>query len=574
MRATEILIPTMKELPSEAEIPSHQLLLKSGMIRRVAAGIYTYLPLGLRVIKKIEKIVREEMDKEGGQELLLPIIQPGDIWEESGRWEVYGEEMFKLNDRHDRGFCLGPTHEEIVTVLVRSEISSYKQMPLLLYQIQNKYRDEKRPRFGLMRSREFIMKDLYSFDQDIEGMEESYEKMYKAYSNIFRRCGLEYTVVDADSGAIGGAVSHEFMVLADTGEAEIVYCDECGYAANTEIAECSPSVVEYSGKFHKSEKDLVSTPGLKSIEEVSEYLEIPPQHMIKSLLYEADGELICVLIRGDRQINEIKLQNALDCVDLWLAPDEIIKRQNLIVGFVGPANLKGLRIIADREVSLMDFAVVGANKPDYHYIGVVPRRDFEINEEYDLRTIEEDEACPTCGSTLNKTRGIEVGQVFQLGTNYSEALNAVFTDENGKNQNIQMGCYGIGISRTMASAIEQNHDENGIIWPISIAPLHVVIIPVSSRDTEMMDIAENLYQELSEKGIEVMLDDRDESAGVKFKDADLIGYPFKIVIGKRTLKNKTVDVGNRKDSQEAAVELDKVCHYIGSLIDSEMGDLK
>jgi len=564
LRATELLAPTLRELPSEAEIPSHQLLLKAGMIRKVAAGIYTYLPLGFRVIKKIMDIVRDEMDKAGGQELLLPIIQPAEIWKESGRWDIYGEEMMRLNDRHGRSFCLGPTHEEIITVLVRSEISSYKQLPLMLYQIQNKYRDEKRPRFGLMRGREFIMKDLYSFDRDEEGMKVSYEKMYRAYSNVFDRCGLKYKVVEADSGAIGGNVSHEFVVLANTGEAEIVYCKACDYAANVEIAECSPEKLDNSVKF--SHKELVYTPGMKTIEQVSEFLKIPSKYMIKSLLYEADGELICVLIRGDRQINEVKLKNAFGCTNLQLATDETVSKNNLVAGFVGPVELEGIKIVSDLEVPLMESAVVGANKENYHYVGVIPEKDIKIDATFDLREIEEGEHCPKCGSDLYKTKGIEVGQIFQLGTKYSDSLNALYTDESGNTKKILMGCYGIGISRTMAAAIEQNHDKDGIIWPLAIAPFHVVVIPVSNRDEGMMKVAENIYEELGRLGIEVILDDRDERAGVKFKDADLIGYPYRITVGKKTLDNNTVDIKNRRSGEEITIDVGKIGEYMRSLI--------
>ncbi|KUK10535.1 MAG: Proline--tRNA ligase [Clostridia bacterium 41_269] len=569
LRASEYFTPTLREIPSEAEIPSHQLLLKAGMVRKAAAGIYTYLPMGYRVIEKIMKIIREEMNKAGGQELLLPILQPAGIWKESGRWDVYGEEMFRLKDRHGRDFCLGPTHEEIITILVRTEVSSYKQLPLLLYQIQNKYRDEKRPRFGPIRGREFIMKDLYSFDRDEAGMKRSYEKMYQAYINVFNRCGLKYKIVEADTGAIGGNKSHEFIALADTGEAEIVYCDKCDYAANVEIAPCKPSPPKAVKNVSFNNKELVHTPGLQSIEEVSQYLKIDPEYMIKSLIYEADGEIICVLIRGDRQINEIKLKNKLGCSNLYLAEENDFSKYNIVKGYVGPLGLKdknNIKIIADLEIPLMDYAVVGANRKDYHYVGVNPQRDIDIDEILDIRFVEEGEPCPNCSGTLHKTRGIEVGQIFQLGDKYSDALNAVFTDENGKAQKILMGCYGIGVSRTMAAAIEQNHDKDGIIWPISIAPFHVVIIPVSEKDEKMMNAAEKIYKDLNSLGIEVMLDDRDERAGVKFKDADLIGYPYRITVGKKTISDNTVDVKSRLSGEEVTVKLNEVGSYIKSLI--------
>ena len=536
------------------------------MIRKVASGIYTYLPLGFRTLQKIMNIVREEMDRAGGQELLLPIVQPAELWKDSGRWDVYGEEMFRLKDRHDRDFCLGPTHEEIVTALVRADVSSYKQLPLMLYQIQNKYRDEKRPRFGLMRGREFVMKDLYSFDRDPAAMQKSYEKMYSAYVNVFDRCGLEYKVVEADSGAIGGNISHEFMVLANSGEAEIVYCMECDYAANVEKAECIPCSIPETD-FQCSEPEMVHTPEMKTIEEVAHFLQLSPQCMIKSLLYEVDGEPVCVLIRGDRQINEIKLHRALGGLNINLADEGLFARLGLSQGFLGPVGLD-LKIVADLEIPMMESTVTGANKKDYHLLGVVPKRDIIISQTFDLREVEEGEPCPQCAGQMKKARGIEVGQVFQLGTKYSDALEAVFNDEQGKTRKMLMGCYGIGVSRTMAAAIEQNHDEEGIIWPLSIAPFHVVVVPVSEKDSEMMQAAVQLYQELSEQGVETILDDRSERAGVKFKDADLIGYPFRIIVGKGTVKNKTVDIKNRMTGQEETVPLGQVCSYISSLVNS------
>lgn len=564
MKMTEMFVPTLREVPAEAEIPSHQLLLRAGMMRKVAAGIYTYLPLGYRVLSKIMAIVREEMDRKGGQELMLPIIQPAELWQESGRWEVYGEEMFRLNDRHQRHFCLGPTHEEIITALVRANISSYKQLPQLLYQIQNKYRDEKRPRFGLMRGREFVMKDLYSFDRDPEGMKASYQKMYDAYCRIFDRCGLKYKIVEADSGAIGGNTSHEFMVLAGSGEAELVYCDACDYAANIEKAEAVPQPVSLEAEF--AERKLVHTPGMKTIAEVADFLKISPKQTVKSLLYEADGELVCAVIRGDRQINEVKLQHVLDVINLELASPEALEKRNMAVGFVGPVGLKVDKIVGDLEVPLMPSAVAGANREDYHYLGIVPEKDIQFDIVADLRNVEAGEACSKCGHPLKKARGIEAGQVFQLGTKYSEALNAVFNDEDGQVKPIYMGCYGVGVSRTLAAAIEQHHDENGIIWPLSIAPYHVVVIPVSEKNQQMMSLAQGIYEELQSLGLEVVLDDRGERAGVKFKDADLIGYPYRITVGKDTLEKGTVDVKSRKTGEQAAVPVDAVGQHIYSLI--------
>lgn len=565
MRMTEMFVPTLRQVPTEAEIPSHQLLLRAGMMRKVASGIYTYLPLGYRVLSKIMAIVREEMDLKGGQEIMMPIVQPAEIWQESGRWDVYGEEMFRLQDRHQRNFCLGPTHEEIVTALIRSNISSYKELPLLVYQIQNKYRDEKRPRFGLMRGREFVMKDLYSFDRDSEGMKNSYKKMYDAYLKIFSRCGLKYKVVEADSGAIGGNTSHEFMVLAESGEGELVYCENCDYAANIEKAAAVPDTSAFpEGKY--SEKQLVHTPGMKTIPELAEFLQIPEKETIKSLLYEANGELVCVLIRGDRQINEVKLQRLLDVLDLNLASPEVLEKRGIPAGFVGPVDLKADKIVADMEVPLMPFAVVGANREDYHYTGIVPEKDIKIDAVGDLRNVEEGEACSKCGHPLKKTRGIEVGQVFQLGTKYSDALNAVYNDEKGQVKTIYMGCYGVGVSRTLAAAIEQNHDENGIIWPLPIAPYHVVVIPVSDKNEEMMNFAQKIYQEIQSMGLEVVLDDRSERAGVKFKDADLIGYPYRITVGKDTIDKGTVDVKCRKTGEQVPVDVKDVGQYICSLV--------
>lgn len=564
MKTTELYAPTLREVPAEAEIPSHQLLLRAGFMRKVAAGIYTYLPLGYRVIRKIMDIVREEMDKKGGQELMLPIIQPAEMWQESGRWEVYGEEMFRLKDRHQRNFCLGPTHEEIVTTLIRSDVSSYKQLPLLVYQIQNKYRDEKRPRFGLMRGREFIMKDLYSFDRDPAGMEESYQKMYEAYGNIFTRCGLKYKIVEADSGAIGGSTSHEFMVLAGSGEAELVYCEDCEYAANLEKAASVPEEVSFENDF--TEKQLVHTPGVKTIPDLAEFLNISPKQTLKSLLYEADEELVCVVIRGDRQINEIKLQNLLDVLHLELASPEALAKRGIAAGFVGPVDLKVDKILGDLEVSLMTYAVVGSNQEDYHYVGVVPNEEIKFDVIADLRNIEEGEPCVRCGHPMKKARGIEAGQVFQLGTKYSSALNAVYNDEEGQVKPIYMGCYGVGVSRTMAAAIEQHHDDYGIIWPVALAPYHVVVIPVSEKNPEMMELANQIYQEMQKLGLEAVLDDRKERAGVKFKDADLIGYPYRITIGKDTIEKGTVDVKVRRTGEQTAIPVKEVAQHIHSLI--------
>lgn len=560
MRVSQLLNPTLREVPGEAEVVSHQLMLRAGFMRKSAAGIYTYLPLGLRVLKKIEQIVREEMDAKGGLEILLPIIQPAELWKESGRWDVYGAEMFRLKDRHDREFCLGPTHEEIVTDLVRNEVRSYKQLPLLLYQIQNKYRDERRPRFGLLRGREFVMKDLYSFDRDPEGVKVSYQKMYDAYCKIFSRCGLGYRPVEADAGAIGGSGgTHEFMVLADSGEAAVVYCPECDYAANTEKAECTPQPVQDDAP--AGEKQLAATPHMKTIEQVSAYLKLAANQLIKSLLYQADDKLVLVLVRGDRDVNEIKLNNLLGGVlELKLAAPEIVAQTlGCEPGFVGPVGVPDqVTVLADREVALMKRAACGANQKDAHWVDVVPGRDFNLPQSYDLRLIEAGEPCPKCGASLQAARGIEVGQVFNLGTKYSKALGATFLDEKGEEQLCHMGCYGIGVSRTMAAAIEQHHDDDGMIWPLAIAPYHCIIVPVSLKDERVAQTAEDLYNKFMAAGIEVVLDDRDERPGVKFKDADLVGYPLRITIGSKTLAGGQVELRSREQGRTELIGCDQI----------------
>lgn len=569
MRASELLAPTLRETPAEAEIVSHQLLLRGGFIRKAAAGIYTYLPLGRRVLAKIEQIIREEMDRAGGQEVVLPIIQPAELWQESGRWEVYGEEMFRLQDRHRRQFCLGPTHEEIITALVWSEVTSYKQLPLLLYQIQNKYRDERRPRFGLLRGREFIMKDLYSFDLDQEGLNQSYRKMYQAYSNVFRRCGLDFRPVQADSGAIGGNYSHEFMALATAGEALLVYCRECDYAANVEIAvaKALPMIATENPAPLKE----VATPGQKTVAEICTFLEVTPDRLIKTLFYEADGQLIAALVRGDRELNEVKLQNHLGCRHLLLAdPERVRKATGAPVGFVGPVGLQGIPLYADLEIPYLVNGVAGANREGYHLVNVNPGRDFNPTAVVDIRQVEAGEPCPQCGAPLAQARGIEVGQVFQLGTKYSGALGANYTDARGQEHPIVMGCYGIGVSRTMAAIVEQCHDDQGIIWPLSVAPYQVVIIPASLKDDGQRQVAEGLYRELAAAGVEVVYDDRDERAGLKFVEADLIGYPLRITVGKRTITSGTVDVKWRSRKEETPLPLEGLSAQIQALLAREM----
>ncbi|MDD4766009.1 MAG: proline--tRNA ligase [Desulfotomaculaceae bacterium] len=559
MRATALLAPTLREAPADAEVVSHKLLLRAGFIRRVAAGVYNYLPLSMRVLKKIEQIVREEMDRQGGQELLMPILQPAELWQESGRWDVYGPELFRLKDRHDRDFALGPTHEEIITTLVRGEVNSYKQLPLLLYQIQNKYRDERRPRFGLMRGREFIMKDLYSFDRDEKGLEKSYMKMHEAYTRVFQRCGLHFRPVEADSGAIGGSETHEFMVLAESGEASILFCESesCDYAANVErAAQINQPDNGKEGMNKLAEKE---TPDCRTVEEVTRFLGIPPQEIIKTLLYETDTEVVAVLVRGDRDVNEIKLLNLLGCLRVDLAGENTIKKvTGASRGFSGPVGLQGVKIIADLEVPSIVNAVTGANRDHVHLLNVNPGRDFSIDILTDVRMVEAGEPCPRCGQELKEARGIEVGQIFKLGDKYSKLLGATYLGESGKAKPIIMGCYGIGVTRTMAAAIEQNNDLDGIVWPAAIAPFHAVVIPVNTKDPEQVALAEKIYTNLTAAGVETILDDRSERAGVKFKDADLIGYPLRIIVGAKAVSENTFEVKVRRSGEVTVVPGDKL----------------
>lgn len=565
MKASQLFFPTLREVPSEAEIVSHQLLLRAGFMRKTSAGIYTYLPLALRVLKKIENIVREEMDKADGQEILMPIIQPQELWEKSGRWSVYGDEMFRLKDRHNRGFALGPTHEEIITALVDSEVQSYRDLPLMLYQIQNKYRDEIRPRFGLMRGREFIMKDLYSFDLDYEGLDVSYRKMYSAYKAIYERLGLDFRVVEADSGAIGGNESHEFMVLAESGESVIVYCDNCDYAANVEKAECISAKKQLSAE-NQLELKKISTPGQRTIQDLVEFTGRPSQEQVKTLMYMADGELVAVILRGDRELNEIKLKNVLQCQELFMA-DEITVRDKCGAGFgsLGPVGLE-VKIYADLEVEQLQNFTCGANEDDYHFTNVNLGRDFVPERIIDVRNAEAGDICPACGGSLKTIRGIEVGHIFKLGTKYSDAMEATYRDQNGQDQAIVMGCYGIGVSRTMAAAVEQKNDENGIIWPLAIAPYQVIIVPVNSKKEDQVEAANHLYQELQNQGIEVILDDRDERAGVKFKDADLIGIPLRITIGPKSLQENQVEVKKRWEDNIELVDINEVVKYVVDIV--------
>ena len=554
MKMSSLFVQTLREVPSDAEVVSHQLLLRGGYMRKLAGGIYTYLPLMWRVLKKIENIVREEMDKEGAQELLMPIVQPKELWEQSGRWAVYGKELMRLQDRHGKEMALGPTHEEVITALARDEIRSYRQLPVNLYQIQNKFRDEIRPRFGLLRGREFIMKDAYSFDVDEAGLDVAYEKMARAYTKIFLRCGLETRMVRSDSGAIGGSVSHEFMVLTktDSGENDVLYCDKCSYAANSNNATSKMLPAELTGRFEKAE--IVDTPHTRTIEELAEFLKIPSTIICKALVYIADSKPAIALIRGDQNVEEIKLQNALGANEIRIATsEEILELMNkngfsAEPGFIGPKGMKNVRIVADFSVKDLKNFVVGINQTDKHLVGANWGVDIDLPELFDIRLAQVGEGCPECDGHLMITKGIEVGNIFKLGTKYSKAMNATFTAEDGKEKPFIMGCYGIGISRTAAAAVERYHDEHGIKWPVQIAPYHVVVVPVSDQDEQQMSVASDIYEKLQKAGVEVVLDDRAERAGVKFKDADLIGFPYRITAGK-TLSEGLVEFKIRETGE-------------------------
>jgi len=569
MRFTQYFLPTTKETPADAEVVSHKLMLRSGMIRKVAAGIYNYMPFGLRAIRKVEQIVREEMNRAGAVELLMPMVTPSELWIESGRWGQYGKELLRLRDRKDGEFCLGPTHEEVVTDIVRREIKSYRQTPINLYQIQTKFRDEIRPRFGLMRGREFIMKDAYSFDVDDAGADAAYEKMYQAYRRIFERCGLRFRAVEADTGNIGGSSSHEFMVLAESGEDAIVSCDSCEYAANVEKAEIKPSGEQTP--MAQAELEEVATPGKKSIEEVADFMKIAPQQLVKTLIVTTDeDEQVAVLMRGDHDLNEIKLCRLLGCNHVELANEEtVLKLTGAPSGFAGPVGLN-LRILADHAVKTMADFVVGANKGDTHLSGVNVGRDFEVAEFADLREAIAGDPCPRCAGKLEVWRGIEVGHVFKLGTKYSEALGATVQDESGQERTLVMGCYGIGIGRTVASSIEQNNDENGIIWPLPIAPFQVLITMLNPKDEEVSAASEKLYRELVDASIEVLLDDRDERPGSKFKDADLIGIPLRVTVGARGLKEGAFEFQRRAGGEREMLPVEQAAATLIDRVKTEL----
>ena len=556
-RYSQFFTPTLKEIPAEAEIISHQLMLRAGMIRKLAAGIYTYLPFGLRALKRVESIVREEMDRAGAIEVLLPGVQPGDLWMESGRWDQYGPELLRFRDRHNRESCLGPTHEEVITDLVRREIHSYKQLPINLYQIQTKFRDEIRPRFGVMRAREFIMKDAYSFDIDEEGANRSYERMYVAYEAIFRRCGLKFRAVEADTGPIGGSFSHEFMVLSDTGEDDIVSCQNCPYASNLEKAEILSREDDSKHTEREEELQVVDTPGIRTVDEVTKFLSVRPEKLVKTLIYQTEHGPIAALVRGDHELNETKLRNVLNVQELTMAdPETVFDVTGAPMGFAGAIGLQ-VKKVADFALKEMKNMVMGANEEDKHILNVNEGRDFQVETYADLRMITSSDPCPRCGGELLFGKGIEVGHVFKLGTKYSTALKADFLDRNGQETPFVMGCYGIGIGRIVAAAIEQSHDENGIIFPISISPFEVTILPLEMHEAHVREVAENLYQQLSDLGLTVFIDDRDERPGFKLKDADLLGIPVRVTVSLRTLKKDAIEIKVRSKPDLRLIPVDK-----------------
>ncbi|MBI5970041.1 MAG: proline--tRNA ligase [Deltaproteobacteria bacterium] len=556
MRFSKMLLPTLKEDPSDADVISQKLMMRSGMIRKVAAGIYNLLPLGARVIAKVEGIVRAEMNAAGAQEVVMPVVVPSELWKESGRWEAYGKELLRVKDRHDREFCLAPTHEEVITDMVRGAVRSYKELPLNLYQIQTKFRDEIRPRFGLMRGREFTMKDAYSFHATDECAAREYKNMFDTYSRIFERCGLEFRAVEADTGSIGGAFSHEFMVMADTGEDAIAFCNACSYAANVERAGIRATAPAARDSCVEKNIERVSTPGKKSVEEVSGFIKTSPKNLIKTLIYDTDKGVIAALVAGNFDINEMKLKRALGAERVRLATDETVtKTTGAPTGFAGPMGLK-CRIAADYSVRQIVNGITGANAADAHLTNVNPARDFKA-EYFDIRAVVNGDGCPRCANgTLAIRRGIEVGHIFKLGAKYSEAMKATFLDPAGKVRPFIMGCYGIGIGRTAAASIEQNHDEFGIIWPRPLAPFDCEVLPVNVKDAGTMKAAEALYAALKDGGLEVLMDDRDDRAGVKFKDADLIGIPVRVTIGERNLKQGLVEIKKRRGGEVTLVRVD------------------
>ncbi len=564
MRFSASYIPTLKEAPADAEVISHKLLIRAGMVRKVTSGIYIYLPLGLRVLEKAKQIVREEMNAAGAQELLLPALQPADLWEETGRWEFYGKELMRLHDRHERDYCLGPTHEEVITDLVRGEVRSYRQLPINLYQIQTKFRDEMRPRFGLLRGREFVMKDAYSFDSSNEGADISYKKMYDAYQKTFTRMALKFRAVEADTGSIGGSFSHEFMVLASTGEDTIAACTACDYASNVERA-----AVVFKGSKHNqtcTSFEEVATPNAHTVEDVCKFMAIAPEKLIKTLLFNVDGAAVAVLVRGDRSVNDIKLKNLLGATVVEMAsPEEVQTWSKAAVGFAGPVGLsEQVKIYADLELQQDTDWVCGANKTDTHLNHVDLERDCNIASYADLRMILESDPCPICGGKLTLPKGIEVGHVFKLGTKYSEAMKATFLDQDGKEQLMIMGCYGIGVSRVVAACIEQNHDEYGIVFPPPLAPYDVLLVNLDPKNDELCARIDIIKQELMQSGLEVLLDDREERPGVKFKDADLIGIPLQIFLGNKGFQRGIIEAKDRRSGEKTELSLDDFMQHFSS----------
>jgi prolyl-tRNA synthetase len=570
MRVSRLFGKTQREVPAEAETVSHQLLLKAGMIHQVAAGVYSYLPLAWRVLKKIENIIRDEMDKAGGQELMMPVLQPLELWQETGRDLAFGKGLFTLSDRRDRKLALGPTHEEVITQLVRYNVQSYRDLPLLLYQIQTKFRDEPRSRAGLIRVREFTMKDLYSFDTDENGLNQSYERMLQAYHNIYSRCGLPALLVEADSGAIGGKDSHEFMVITDSGEDEIIYCPVCKYAANADKAQSIKTEID-SGKPLPLEE--VATPGVTTIEQVSDFLRVPQSHTLKAVFYVADGKLVFVVIRGDLEVNEVKLKNVLHCFELRLASEAEVIEAGIVAGSASPIGISGIKVIADDSITSGANLIAGANKPNTHLRNVNYPRDFKVDIVADIARARAGEGCPKCGGKLSSTHGIEVGHIFKLGTFLSEKLGAFFIDPNGVSHPIVMGCYGIGLGRLLAAAIEQNHDDKGIIWTLAIAPYHIYLCPLHLENPQVAATAENLYADFEAQGLEVLFDDRKESPGVKFNDADLLGIPIRVTISPRTLETNSVEIKWRSEKESQLVPLEGTVARLKELISEGLSRL-
>ncbi len=574
MRWSRTYIRTLRQDPADAEVVSHRLMARAGLISKLAAGIYNYLPLGWRSIRKLEEIIRDEMERAGSTELLMPAVQPAELWQESGRWQQYGPELLRIKDRHDRDFCFGPTHEEVVTDIVRRTTKSYRQLPVNLYQIQTKFRDEIRPRFGLMRGREFIMKDAYSFHDSAEDLDRAYRAMEAAYCRIFERCGLSYTKVEADTGNIGGSESHEFMVLADTGEDAIISC-ACGYGANVEKAVTGelPAPPSWPGEVPAAPQE-VHTPEVTSVEDVARFLSLDPAHFIKTMVFETDQEFVVALIRGDREINEVKLKNVLDCTHLQLASEEKIEKvTGGAMGFSGPVGLEGVRLVADPTVMALEVAATGANRKDFHLVGVVPGRDFSADLVADIDTARAGDPCPRCGAAMEEKRGIEVGHIFKLGTKYSEPMRCTYLDAEGRELPMIMGCYGLGVGRTVAAAVEQNHDDKGIVWPLPLAPYEVVLVLLNADKPEVAEAADALYRELLEAGVEVLYDDRPERPGVKFNDVDLIGFPVRIVVGKRGLENGQVEISLRRDGEKRPVPVGDAVAEVQRLLETLRSEL-